>query len=50
MTVQPPGVDFTNVLHKAFTHADPQSRKYSQADLESLSIKAARKNVNEIDT
>ena len=50
-----PGVDFTNILHAAFTCTDPKSaKKDSQAkQLFALSgsvrVKAGRKHIEEID-
>ena len=54
-SLTPPGVDFTNILHAAFTSADSKSaKKDSQlkqlfAILGSAGVKAARKHVDEID-
>ena len=50
----PPGVSFINILHAAFTCADPKSAKNSQvkqlfALLGSVHVKAVRKKGDEID-
>jgi len=55
-TTKTPVVNFNNILQAAFTRTDPKSAKKTDnltvffAHLGSVHVKAARKNVDEIDT